>query len=85
MELGKHEVILDRVFAEDTWELAFGDGAWENQYEDEDVYQKLREHERKARAWDAMYGDHSRGDEEDYAGEDFELLIKMDTYLGDFK
>ena len=53
--ISKHEVVLDRMFAEDTWELAFGDGAWTNQYTDEDVFQKLREYETKAFCWDTFY------------------------------
>ena len=81
--ISKHEVIIDRMFAEDVWELSFGAGAWENQYENEDVYQKLREYERKAYAWDKMYEDHQSPeiDEED-TEENFEMREKMDSYFG---
>ena len=41
--ISKHEVVLDRMFAEDTWELAFGDDAWEKGHTDSHVYMKLRE------------------------------------------
>ena len=80
--ISKHEIIMDRMFAEDTWELAFGDGAWENQYGDQDVYQKLKEYEQKALAWDNMYEDHQSPvvDEED-TEENYEMREKMDNYL----
>ena len=29
LTISKHEVVLDRLFAEDVWELAFGDNAFE--------------------------------------------------------
>jgi hypothetical protein len=81
--LSKHEVVLDRMFAEDTWELAFGDDAWEKGYTDEDVYQKLRSDNAKALAWDTMYEDHkSPVVEEEDTEEKYEMREKMDTYLG---
>tara|TARA_R110002110_G_scaffold285960_1_gene500304 strand:- start:52 stop:333 length:282 start_codon:yes stop_codon:yes gene_type:complete len=80
--LSKHEVVLDKMFAEDTWELAFGDGAWENQYEDEDVYQKLKEYEQKALAWDTMWEEHQPNEDDEDTQEDYDLREKMGTYLG---
>ena len=81
-EISKHEVVLDRMFAEDTWEMAFGDDAWNKGYTDEDVYHKLKEYERKALAWDTMYEDHQAPvvAEED-TEEKYEMREKMDTYL----
>ena len=79
--LSKHEVVLDRMFAEDTWELAFGDNAWENDYTDADVLHKLKEFSHKALAWDAMY-DKNLYDVDADTQEDYDLREKMDTYLG---
>jgi hypothetical protein len=78
--ISKHEVVLDRMFAEDTWEIAFGDDAWEKGYTDEDVYQKLSEYERKAFAWDAMWEEHQPSDDD--TQEDYDLREKMENYLG---
>jgi len=83
--ISKHEVVLDRTFAEDTWELAFGDGAWTNQYEDEDVYQKLKEYEQKAFAWDTMWEEHQPNKDDEDTQEDYDLREKMETYLGGCK
>ena len=80
--LSKHEVVLDRIFAEDTWELAFGDDAWENGHTDEDVYQKLKEFSKKAFAWDTMYEEHQPNDEDEDTQADYDLREKMETYLG---
>tara|TARA_Y100000310_G_scaffold335448_1_gene417553 strand:+ start:1109 stop:1381 length:273 start_codon:yes stop_codon:yes gene_type:complete len=55
LTLSKHEVVLDRMFAEDTWTLAFGADAWDNGYCDEEVYQKLKEYSNKALAWDKLF------------------------------
>ena len=84
--ISKHEVILDRMFAEDTWELAFGDDAWEKGHTDSHVYRKLKEFSEKALAWDTMYEDHKSPeiDEED-TEENYEMREKMDTYMKDCK
>ena len=79
----KHEVVLDRMFAEDVWELAFGDNAFENGYTDEDVYHMLKEYSEKALAWDAMYEDHKAPVvEEEDTEENYEMREKMEFYLG---
>ncbi len=85
--ISKHEVVLDRTFAEDTWELAFGDSAWDKEYPDEDVYQKLKEYEQKALAWDAIYEEllPPDGNDMDDTEENFELREKMDMYLWECK
>ena len=81
--LSKHEVVLDRVFAEDTWELAFGDDAWNKDYTDEDVYQKLAEYSGKSLAWDTMYERllPPDGNDADDTEENYELREKMDTIM----
>tara|TARA_R100001377_G_C3181005_1_gene106653 strand:+ start:1035 stop:1307 length:273 start_codon:yes stop_codon:yes gene_type:complete len=83
--ISKHEVVLDRLFAEDTWELAFGDNAWEGGYTDADVLHTLKEFSKKAFAWDSMYEDHITEEGEDDKEEWYELREKMDTYLGSAK
>jgi hypothetical protein len=80
LTISKHEVVLDRMFAEDTWELAFGDGAWTNQYTDDDVYQKLKEYERKALAWDTMYDRLLPPDDNDTSPDKY-LREKMDALI----
>jgi dienelactone hydrolase len=80
--LSKHEVVLDRMFAEDTWELAFGDNAWENDYTDADVLHKLKEFSHKAHAWDTMWEEHQPNDEDEDTQADYDLREKMETYLG---
>jgi hypothetical protein len=80
--LSKHEVVLDRMFAEDTWELAFGDNAWENDYTDADVLHTLKEFSKKALAWDTMYEEHQPNDEDEETQADYDLREKMETYLG---
>ena len=84
LTISKHEVVLNRMFAEDTWKLAFGDGAWTNQHEDEDVFQKLKEHEKKARAWDTMYAgaEPPDGNDAEDTEENYELREKMDSCMG---
>jgi hypothetical protein len=79
--LSKHEVVLDRMFAEDTWELAFGDNAFENDFTDEDVLHKLKEFSKKALAWDTMYQEAQPDDNED-TQKNYDLREKMETYLG---
>ena len=80
--ISKHEVILDRLFAEDVWELAFGDNAFENDYTDADVLHTLKEYSVKALAWDAMYEEHQPNDEDEDTQADYDLREKMETYLG---
>ena len=81
--LSKHEVVLDRMFAEDTWELAFGDNAWEKGYTDEDVYQTIKEYSEKALAWDTMYEEllPPDGNEMEDTEEHYEMREMMDSFL----
>ena len=83
--LSKHEVVLDRMFAEDTWELAFGDNAFENDFTDADVLHKLKEFSHKAHAWDTMWEEHQPNDEDEDTQADYDLREKMETYLGSCK
>lgn len=83
--LSKHEVVLDRVFAEDTWELAFGDNAWEDGYTDTDVLHTLKEYKTKALAWDTMWEEHQPNDVDEDTQADYDLREKMETYLGSCK
>ena len=83
--LSKHEVVLDRLFAEDVWELAFGDNAFENDYTDADVLHTLKGFERKAHAWDTMWEEHQPNDIDEDTQEDYDLREKMETYLGSCK
>jgi hypothetical protein len=82
-KLSKHEVVIDKQFAEDTWELCFGDGAWTNQYTAEDVLGKLEEYEQKSFAWDTMYKGllPPDGNDADDTEENYELREKMDTFI----
>jgi hypothetical protein len=82
--LSKHEVVLDRMFAEDTWELAFGDNAFENDFTDADVLHKLKEFSKKALAWDTMYQEAQPDDNED-TQKNYDLREKMETYLGSYE
>jgi hypothetical protein len=82
LTISKHEVVLDRLFAEDVWELAFGDNAFENGYTDEDVLHTLKGYERKALAWDTMWEEHQPNDEDEDTQADYDLREKMETYLG---
>tara|TARA_B110000902_G_C13751629_1_gene377001 strand:- start:86 stop:358 length:273 start_codon:yes stop_codon:yes gene_type:complete len=80
--ISKHEVVLDRMFAEDTWELAFGDNAFENDFTDADVLHVLKGYSAKALAWDTMYSEHQPPVvEEEDTEENYQLREKMDTYL----
>jgi len=83
LTISKHEVVIDRGFAEDTWELAFGTNAWTNKYTDEDVYHKLNEYRCKALAWDTMYTGllPPDGNDADDTEENYELREKMDTLI----
>ena len=81
LTISKHEVVLDRLFAEDVWELAFGDNAFENDFTDEDVLHKLKEFSKKALAWDTMYQEAQPDDNED-TQKNYDLREKMETYLG---
>jgi hypothetical protein len=83
--LTKQQVIVDRLFAEDVWELAFGDNAWENDYSDIDVIYVLRDYERKALAWDTMWEEHQPNEDDEDTQEDYDLREKMETYLGSCK
>ena len=84
--ISKHEVVVDGVFAEDVWELAFGDDAWTKQYTDEEVLSKLREFSDKALAWDTMYEKHSPNWElNEDTEEDYEMREKMDSYLREYQ
>ena len=80
--ISKHEVVLDRMFAENVWELAFGDNAWESGYTDEDVYHTLKKYSAKALAWDSMYKESQPNDADQDTEENYELREKMDSYLG---
>jgi len=85
MTISKHEVVLNRMFAEDAWELAFGDNAWENGYTDEDVYHTLKSFSEKALAWDML----AESVEFEYPEDDtqyaYDLREKMNTCLEDCK
>ena len=82
----KNEVIVDRLFAENVWELAFGDNAWNNDYTHQDVLHTLKEYSVKALAWDAMYEDHQPPVvEEEDTEENYEMREKMEFYLGSCK
>ena len=82
LTISKHEVVLDRLFAEDVWELAFGDNAFENDYTDADVLHTLKDYERKALAWDTMWEEHQPNEDDEDTQEDYDLREKMETYLG---
>jgi hypothetical protein len=81
LTISKHEVVLDRSFAEDVWELSFGDNAFENDFTDADVLHKLKEFSKKALAWDTMYQEAQPDDNED-TQKNYDLREKMETYLG---
>jgi len=83
--LSKHEVVLDRMFAEDTWELAFGDNAFENDFTDEDVLHKLKEFSKKALAWDTMYQEAQPDHDDEDTQKNYDLREKMETYLGSYE
>ena len=46
--LSKHEIVVDREFVEDIFELAFGDDAINKEYTYDEVLVKLREFSDKA-------------------------------------
>ena len=81
--ISKHEMVLDRMFVEDVWELAFG-CVDAGQYTDEEVLSKLREFSDKALAWDNMYQDHEQGFRDEDTEEDYEMREKMDSYLSHY-
>jgi|TARA_R110000765_G_C18737426_1_gene586243 hypothetical protein len=83
--LNKHQVIVDRLFAENVWELAFGDNAWENDYTDKDVLHTLKGYSVKALAWDSMCEDHQPNDEDEDTQDNYDLREKMAFYLGSVK
>ena len=85
LTISKHEVVVDRLFAEDVWELAFGDNAWENDYTDADVLHVLKGYSAKALAWDTMWEEHQPNDTDEDTQEDYDLREKMETYLGSCK
>jgi hypothetical protein len=84
--ISKHEVVLDRMFVEDVWELAFGADAWTKQFTDEEVSSKLREFSDKALAWDNMYEGLLPPDDNDMEDteENYETREKMDKYLSHY-
>ena len=84
LTISKHEVVLDRMFAEDVWELAFYPQVDFMQYTDEEVLSKLREFSDKAHAWDKMYRDHEQGFRDEDTEEDYEMREKMDKYLSHY-
>jgi hypothetical protein len=79
----KHEVMVDRLFAEDVWELAFGDNAFKNGYTHQDVLHTLRDYERKALAWDMLADSVDFEYPEDDTQYAYDLRETMDTYLGE--
>jgi len=50
--LSKHEVVLDRDFVEEVWELAFGEDAWNKEYSDQEVLEKLKQYSAQAIKWE---------------------------------
>ena len=54
--LSKHEVVLDRDFVEEVWELAFGENAWNKEYNDQEVLEKLRQYSDHAFKWEEQEG-----------------------------
>ena len=54
--LSKHEVVLDRDFVEEVWQLAYGADAWEREISDEEVLQKLKQFEAHALKWEEQEG-----------------------------
>ncbi len=54
--LSKHEVVLDRDFVEEVWELAFGHDAWEREFSDDEVLEKLKQYEAHALKWEEQEG-----------------------------
>jgi|TARA_B100000579_G_C22223688_1_gene572878 hypothetical protein len=54
--LSKHEVVLNRDFVEEVWQLAYGADAWEREISDEEVLQKLKQFEAHALKWEEQEG-----------------------------
>ena len=54
--LSKHEVVLNRDFVEEVWQLAYGAYAWEREISDEEVLQKLKQFEAHALKWEEQEG-----------------------------
>ena len=54
--LSKHEVVLDRDFVEEVWELAFGHDAWNKGFNDQEVLDKLKQYEAHALKWEEQEG-----------------------------
>ena len=54
VHLSKHEVVLDRYSAEDIWEIAFGEDAWDKGFCDSEVIEVLKSYEKKARIYDQI-------------------------------
>ena len=54
--LSKHEVVLDRDFVEEVWELAFGENAWNKEYNDQEVLEKLKQYSDHALKWEEQEG-----------------------------
>ena len=52
--LSKHEVVLDRYSAEDIWEIAFGEDAWDKGFRDSEVIEVLKSYEKKAHMYDQI-------------------------------
>ena len=54
--LSRHEVVLNRDFVEEVWQLANGADAWEREISDEEVLQKLKQFEAHALKWEEQEG-----------------------------
>ena len=54
--LSKHEVVLNRDFVEEVWQLAYGADAWEREISDEEVLLKLKQFEAHALKWEEQEG-----------------------------
>mgnify|MGYP003112714367 FL=1 len=54
--LSKHEVVLNREFVEEVWQLAYGAGAWGREISDEEVLLKLKQFEAHALKWEEQEG-----------------------------
>jgi len=81
VNISKHEVVLDRLFAEDVWELAFGDNAFENDYTDADVLHTLKSFSKKALAWDMLAESVAFECPEDDTQYAYDLREKMNAFL----
>ena len=54
--LSKHEVVLNRDFVEEVWQLAYGADAWEREISDEEFLQNLKQFEAHALKWEEQEG-----------------------------